>query len=35
MKAFILSATLLLTLSGAARQDEVPRFIEDVDYENQ
>jgi hypothetical protein len=28
MKAFILSATLLLTLSGAARQDEERRFLD-------
>jgi hypothetical protein len=28
MKAFILSATLLISLSGAARQDESPRFLD-------
>jgi hypothetical protein len=28
MKAFILSATLLFTLSGAARQDEKPRLLD-------
>ena len=28
MRAFILSATLLLTLSGAAHQDEVPRLLD-------